>query len=176
MESATLMNLRPLKTFVTGLQATLPVASSSVILPSSGKGLSQHVIHQFEQSTICLSQSTQQSPADANQSTNDNPNFLFPLLPISLTKVQVVFWVNELRRYLFLWKTGRMNSAHAAELHQLLCKIEDKMAHSFLTPQVLGETSLGRMMKPFRHGGLDTRSKEVARRIIQYWRKVCLKA
>lgn len=69
-----------------------------------------------------------------------------------------------------------MNSAHATELHQLLCEIEDKMAHPFLTPQVLGETSLGRVMKSFRHGGLDARSKEVARRIIQYWRKVCLEA
>ncbi|KAF8803805.1 hypothetical protein BYT27DRAFT_7340619 [Phlegmacium glaucopus] len=94
----------------------------------------------------------------------------------SLTKVKVVFWVNELRRYLFLWETGRMSSAHAVELHQLLCIIEDKMAHPFLTPQILGKTSLGRVMKSFRHGSYDARSKAVARRVTSYWRKVCLEA
>jgi len=69
-----------------------------------------------------------------------------------------------------------MNNAHAAELHQLLCKIEEKMADPFLTPQMLGETSLGRVMKSFTHGALDARLKEVARHVVGYWRKVCLDA
>ena len=69
-----------------------------------------------------------------------------------------------------------MNSAHAVELYQLLCKIEEKMADPFLTPLMLGETSLGRVMKSFMHGALDARSKEVARRVVGYWRKVCLEA
>ena len=69
-----------------------------------------------------------------------------------------------------------MNSAHAAELHQLLCEIEDKMADPFLTPKILGKTSLGRVMKSFTHGGFDARLKEVARHVVGYWRKVCLEA
>ena len=69
-----------------------------------------------------------------------------------------------------------MNSVHVAELHQLLRKIEDKMADPFLTPLILGETNLGKVMKSFMHGALDARSKEVARRVVRYWRKVCLEA
>lgn len=94
----------------------------------------------------------------------------------SLSRVKVVLWVTELRRYLFLWESNRLSSTHAAELHQLLCTIEDKMAHPFLTPQVLRETNLGKVMKSFRHGGLDQRSKKVARHVVKYWRMVCLEA
>jgi len=90
-----------------------------------------------------------------------------------LTKVKVVLWVNDLHRYIYLRERGKMNSAHAAELHQLLCTIQDKMAHPFLTPQILGETKLGRMMDSFKHGDYNAESKEVARHVTRYWRKVC---
>lgn len=94
----------------------------------------------------------------------------------SLTRVKVVSWVTELKRYQFLLDTGRASSAHAAELHNLLCTIEDKMTHPFLTPQILAETRLGRVMNEFRHGEYDARSKKVAHHITKYWRKVCLEA
>ena len=93
-----------------------------------------------------------------------------------LTKVKVVSWANDLHRYLYLAERGKMNSTHAAELHQLLCTIQDKMDHPFLTPQILGETKLGRMMDSFKYGGYDPETMEVARRVTRYWRKVCLKA
>lgn len=126
-------------------------------------------------------QQTYQSTADDSSFSDETLSSQIPdsaplFISKSLTKVKVIFWVNELRRFLFLSETCRMSSAHAAGLHQLLCIIEHKMANPFLTPRVLGETSLGRVMKSIRHGSFDARSKEVARRIIQYWRKVCLEA
>lgn len=195
LELETLMNLRPLKGLfmVTGLNG---LQTSSAILSSSGHeevkgGLGQHMIHQQLPVTKHQSQSPQQQSiypqftqqqllvddlSETQSSSSITLDSPFPPISKSLTKVKVIFWVNELRRYHFLWKTGRMNSAHAAELHHLLCKIEDKMAHPFLTPQVLGETRLGRVMKSFQHGGFDARSKKVAQRVIQYWRKLCLEA
>ena len=219
LESATLMNLRPLKTSYLqgGRQSFSYMASSSSVLATSPPGppfgpFQSVLSHQLPPQSVILSSSghgkvniglgpgplgQQQSPyqqsiyhqgstkqqstvqaSDDSSETNSAPDS--PLLPLpitkSLTKLKVVFWVNELRRYLFLQGTGRMNSVHVAELHQLLRKIEDKMADPFLTPQILGETNLGKVMKSFMHGAFDARSKEVARHVVRYWRKVCLEA
>jgi len=204
LESATLMNLRPLKrsslqqerVFSQSHMASSPsvLASSPSPVPSqqlppqsailsSGHGKGKvglgHKQSPYHRSTYQQSNQEKQSPDSSFTSETYTPPDS-PLLPLRiskpLAKLKVVFWVNELRRYLFLWETSRMNNAHAAELHQLLCKIEDKMADPFLTPQMLAETSLGRVMKTFTHGALDAGSKEVARRVVGYWRKVCLKA
>ena len=171
LESATLMNLRPLKTsllqrervFSQSFFSYTSMASSSVasstpfqsgpshqllqspILSSTGQQQSPYQQLTYQQSNCnCHQGSTkQQSPSDDSSFTSevdispktaDSPS---PPLPIStLTKLKVVSWINELRRYLFLRETSRMNNTHAAELHQLLCKIEDKMADPFLTPQI----------------------------------------
>ena len=178
LESATLMNLRPLKTSLLKGERVFSQSLSSYTSSSPFQSVPSHQLP--PQSAFSSSHGQQQSPHQSSftSETDDTPNNPGPPLaplPIStLTKLKVVFWVNELRRYLFLWETSRMNNTHAAELHQLLCKIEDKMADPFLTPQILGETSLGRVMKSFMHGALDARSKEVARRVVGYWRKVCL--
>lgn len=209
LESATLMNLRPLKTFfIQGERlGVFPPSSPFLASPSPLSPFQLAPSHQLPPQSATLSSSghgkvkvgldQQQSPChqstyhqeSTKQQSSDDSSFTSetdsipespdsPLLPLpkSLTKLKVVFWVNELRRYLFLRGTGRMNSAHAVELYQLLCKIEEKMADPFLTPLMLGETSLGRVMKSFMHGALDARSKEVARRVVGYWRKVCLEA
>lgn len=186
LELATLMNLRPLRAFT----SYTSIASSSVLasppfqshhqvsrqsaISSSGQLQSPHQLtHQQSSHDDSDSESSFTSETD-NTVTLNTPGSSLHIS--TLTKLKVVFWVNELRRYLFLWETSRMNNVHAAELHQLLCKIEDKMADPFLTPQTLGETSLGKVMKSFTHGALDARLKEVARHVVGYWRKVCLEA
>jgi hypothetical protein len=229
LESATLMNLRPLKTsFLQGenvssqsfssycdtgmghMASSSVIASSpsppfqsdpshqppppplaqSAILSSSGQQQSPYHRSTYRQSPYCQLESNYHQGSIKQQSLPNNdssftsetdnspktPDSPLPLPISTLTKLKVVFWVNELRRYLFLWETSRMNSAHAAELHQLLSKIEDKMADPFLTPQMLGKTSLGKVMKSFTHGTLDARVKKVARHVVGYWRKVCLEA
>ena len=177
LESSTLMNLKPLKTSFFQRER---VSSSSQSF--SSYPFQSVPSHQPPPQSAISSSSGQQSPHEDSKSsftseTDYTPDSPIIPLPISaLSKLKVVFWVNELRRYLFLWETRRMNNTHAAELHQLLCKIEDKMADPFLTPQMLGETSLGRVMKSFTHGALDAKLKEVARHVVGYWRKVCLEA
>ena len=190
------MNLRPLKAFFlqgknvscqseTGMASPSPsppfqsVPShqppppQSAIFSSSGQQLESNY-HQGSTQQQSLALPGNSSFTSETAKPPDSP--LLPLPISTVTKLKVVFWVNELRRYLFLWETSRINSAHAAELHHLLCKIEDNMADPFLTPQMLGETSLGKVMKLFTHGTLDARVKKVARHVVGYWRKVCLEA
>ena len=189
MELATMMNLEPLKTSFLQEEKTSQFFSFSPQMFSGshqGNNADNHATNIDFNSNVDnhndidynnnttnndaakKSSSRTQSSQYVCRSTITNP--IQGHQPYPLTMKEVVDWVNQLHQYIFL------SEAYADELYKLLCTIQAEMAHPFLTPRVLAETKLGMVLKTFRHGVYETRSKRLANKIVHYWRKVCLEA
>ncbi|KIM45869.1 hypothetical protein M413DRAFT_295966 [Hebeloma cylindrosporum] len=89
-----------------------------------------------------------------------------------ITLLVAIHWANDLKRFHYLRETGKLDGKIAAELHQLLKDIDGQKGDLFLTPKVLGDTNLGRLVSDFRHGKPKA-SKAIADNIVKFWRRRC---
>jgi len=89
------------------------------------------------------------------------------------SRLVVIRWVNELKRFQYLRDAGKLDEKIVGELHHLLNDIEAQKSDLFLTPKVLGDTHLGRLVSEFRHGKHGKASKAVADGIVKFWRHRC---
>ena len=90
-----------------------------------------------------------------------------------ITHLVVIRWVNELKRFQYLRDARKLDEKILAELHQLLNNIDKQKGDHFLTPKVLGDTHLGRLVSEFRHGKHGKASKAIADGIAKFWRNRC---
>jgi hypothetical protein len=90
-----------------------------------------------------------------------------------ITRLVVIRWVNELKRFQYLRDAGKLDEKIVAEIHQLLNNIDKQKGDVFLTPKVLGDTHLGRLVSEFRHGKHGKASKAIADGIVKFWRHRC---
>jgi len=90
-----------------------------------------------------------------------------------ITLLVVIHWVNELKRFQYLRDSGKMDDKIVGELYQLLKDIDEQKSDLFLTPKVLGDMYLGRLVSEFRHGKQVKVSKAVADSIVKFWRHRC---
>jgi len=90
-----------------------------------------------------------------------------------ITFLVVIHWVNELKRFQYLRDSGKMDEKVVGELHQLLKDIDEHKSDLFLTPKVLGDMYLGRLVSEFRHGKQIKAAKAVADSIVKFWRHRC---
>jgi len=98
-----------------------------------------------------------------------------PVLPHmrSVSRLVVIGWVNELKRFQYLRDSGKMDANVTWGLHQLLTEINKQKDDPYLTPKILGDMQLGRLVSEFRHGKHGKASKVVADGIAKVWRHLC---
>jgi hypothetical protein len=90
-----------------------------------------------------------------------------------ITRLVAIRWVNDLKRFQYLRDSGKLDEKVIGELHQLLNDIDNQKGDLFLTPKVLGDMHLGRLVSEFRHGKHGKASKAVADSIVKFWRHRC---
>lgn len=90
-----------------------------------------------------------------------------------ITRLVAIRWVNDLKRFQYLRDSGKLDEKTIGELHHLLTDIDKQKSDLFLTPKVLGDTHLGRLVSEFRHGKHGKASKAVADSIVKFWRHRC---
>lgn len=93
--------------------------------------------------------------------------------PVDVKELRVMHWKNELKRFQYLREKDKLDSAVASQVYEKLLEIDKYKEHSYITPEVLTTSKLGRLVKVFRHSPYDKQTKGVADRICKCWRNLC---
>lgn len=121
-------------------------------------------------------------PTCATQPTNDvgltasegNGRPPHPPTPITVVDgLRVQRWMDYLHSLVRLRDAGPLHPKYAENLYKHLQHINTHKNDPYLDVTVLKDTGLGKMLKQFRHGMFERRSRLVADEITKYWRQMC---
>jgi len=89
-----------------------------------------------------------------------------------LTKVRVLSWANGLKRFDYLVQNNKMDRRCEDELYELLKAID--VEKEKITVELMLETDVGKLIRSLRKcHEFEGRSRNLAERIYQTWRKMC---
>lgn len=94
--------------------------------------------------------------------------------PPLVDSLKVTRWVEFLDQFASLRIADNLHPKLANNLHALLQHINEHKDNAYLTPQVLLETQLAKIIKQFRHSQYERQTRRVADEVTKYWRKLCL--
>ena len=87
---------------------------------------------------------------------------------------KVLRWMEMLKRIDMLCpEAAGTNTKLPEQLYALLQSINNEKANAYLTPQVLANSGLGRLLLRFRHKPWERRSRKLADTITKFWRQRC---
>ncbi|KIK08508.1 hypothetical protein K443DRAFT_128408 [Laccaria amethystina LaAM-08-1] len=88
-----------------------------------------------------------------------------------LERTEVISWVNNLNRIIFLQDRGDFGHQDFEKLKILIQKIKANKAHPYLTAAVLAKTKLAVVLRKFQHKKYGCVLKNDARDINSFWRE-----
>ena len=101
------------------------------------------------------------TPVDQLQSSKTQP----------LERTEVISWVNNLSRIIYLQDRGHFGPQDFEKLKMLIQKIKANKAHPYLTAAVLAKTKLAVVLRKFQHKKYGYVLKNDARDINSFWRE-----